>query len=58
MGSEIYTYIRVGPHLLAARTKSETPPRVGATSDWFVDANAIKLFDPETGANLVDHGGS
>ena len=54
VGSEIYTYIRVGPQLLAARTKSENPPTVGRTSDWFVDADSIKLFDTETGRNLVD----
>ena len=55
VGAEVYAYVRVGPHLLAARSKVETAAIArGAVMDWYADASAVKLFDPDSGVNLFD----
>jgi hypothetical protein len=55
VGAEVFAYLRVGPHLLAARSKVESAALApGMVLDWYADASAIKLFDPECGVNLLD----
>jgi len=52
MGSEVIAYLRVGPHMLAAKTRPDAHPAPGSEVEMFVEIDSIKLFDPDTGENL------
>jgi multiple sugar transport system ATP-binding protein len=48
MGSTVYAYLTIGPHLLVADLKAETKARIGGKLEVAFDMVKTHLFDPET----------
>jgi len=54
LGSELIAHVRVGAHLLAVKARADAGLAVGREAELFLEMEEVKLFDPESGINLLE----
>lgn len=56
LGSELIAYVRVGSNLLAVKTRPDVQLARASNISLYAEVRAIKIFDPDTGINLIEKG--
>jgi len=57
LGSELIAYVRVGSNLLAVKTRPDVKMSAKRGVELYLETRAVKLFDPDTGINIIEREG-